>query len=85
MAMRAPSAAVVNHFRPSMTQLSPSSRARVAIHAGFEPGIAGSVMEKQLRMRPAASGSSQVRFCSAVPNSWRISMFPTSGAWQWKE
>ena len=56
----------------------------MAIHVGFEPGISGSVIEKQLRIRPAASGSSQARFCSAVPNSWRISMFPTSGAWQLK-
>ncbi len=57
----------------------------MAIQAGFEPGISGSVIEKQLRIRPAASGSSQVRFCSGVPNSGRISMLPTSGAWQWKQ
>ena len=56
----------------------------VAIQAGLDPGRSGSVMEKQLRIRPAASGSSQVRRCSGVPNSASTSMLPTSGAWQWK-
>ena len=40
----------------------------------------GSVMAKHDRMSPSSSGTSHRSFCSAVPNSERISMFPVSGA-----
>jgi hypothetical protein len=82
MAKAAPSAAEVNHLCPSMTKWSPSRRAVVAISVGFEPANSGSVMEKQLRISPRASGSSHFFFCSSLPCEMRTSMLPESGAWQ---
>ena len=51
---------------------------------GSEPETSGSVIEKQLRISPSSSGSSQRARCSSVPCSARISMFPVSGAEQLK-
>ncbi len=56
MAKAAPSAAVVNHFRPSTTHSPSSSTAVVSSHVGLEPARSGSVIEKQLRIFPAARG-----------------------------
>ena len=39
----------------------------VSIITGFDPGISTSVMEKQLLMVPATSGSSHRAFCSSDP------------------
>ena len=55
--------------------------ARVRNVVGSEPGTSGSVIEKNERTSPETSGSSQSRFCSAVPNRCRISPLPASGAW----
>ena len=46
--------------------------------------MSGSVIEKQLRISPSSSGVSQRSFCSSVPCSAMISMFPVSGAEQLK-
>jgi hypothetical protein len=61
IANAAPSAPVVNHLWPSMTQSSPSS---VAVHdssVGFEPAFSGSVIEKHERISPRASGMHPLR------------------------
>src|SRR6202050_1645606 len=47
-----------------------------------ELATSGSVMAKQLRIRPSSSGSSHVRCCSGVPYRSRTSMLPVSGAEQ---
>ena len=78
----APSAPDENHLCPSMTHSSPSRTARVRSVVGSDPGTSGSVIEKNERTSPAASGRSQRSFCSSVPKSHRISPFPASGAWQ---
>ncbi len=49
-----------------------------------DEATSGSVMEKQDRISPSSSGYSHCSFCSSVPNMWRISMFPVSGAEQFK-
>ena len=69
---------------PSITHSSPSSSARAWSRVGSEPETSGSVIEKQERIRPSSSGSSQRSFCSSVPCSARISMLPVSGAEQLK-
>jgi hypothetical protein len=71
-----------NHLWPRMTQSAPSLRAVVPIHTGLEPANSGSVMVKQLRASPRTRGARNFSFCSGVPCSMRISMLPTSGAWQ---
>ena len=58
----APSAAEVNHFRPLMMYSLSSKFAVVSIHVGFDPGLPGSVIAKQLLMFPATSGSRNVLF-----------------------
>ena len=58
IANAAPSADDVNHFWPFSTQSSPSRVAVVASIVGFEPGVSGSVIEKQLRISPSTSGRS---------------------------
>jgi hypothetical protein len=69
---------------PSTTHSSPSSVAFACSRVGSEPETSGSVIEKQERMRPSSSGSSQRSRCSGVPCSARISMLPVSGAEQLK-
>ena len=57
IAKAAPSAPLMNHLRPSMTQRSPRRSARVVSSEGSEPAPgAGSVIAKQERIVPAASG-----------------------------
>ncbi len=83
-AKAAPSAEEANHLWPSSSQPPPSGRAVVASQTGFDPGSSGSVIAKQLRMPPAASGASHFSFCAGLPCSIRISRLPASGAWQLK-
>ena len=61
---------------------SPSRTARVRRPVGSDPETSGSVIEKNERTSPAASGRSQRDFCSSVPKCQRISALPASGAWQ---
>jgi hypothetical protein len=63
-------ALVMNCLCPSITQVSPSRRARVRRPAGLEPAP-GSVRAKEATTSPAAMRSSQVFFCSAVPKPTR--------------
>ncbi|MNT33980.1 hypothetical protein D3C72_1699320 [compost metagenome] len=57
MQKAAPTAPVMNHLWPSMTQPSPSRRAVVRSIDGSEPAPgAGSVIAKHERMRPSAKG-----------------------------
>ena len=51
---------------------------------GSEPETSGSVIEKNDRVSPSTSGRRKRSFCSSVPNRWRISPLPASGAWQLK-
>ena len=84
IASSAPTAPEVNHLWPSITHSSPSRTARACSRVGSEPETSGSVIEKQERIRPSSSGSSQRSRCSSVPCSARISMLPVSGAAQLK-
>ena len=77
-----PSALLLNHLWPLMTHSSPSRTARVCRPVGSAPETSGSVIEKKERISPATRGFSQRSFCSGVPNRWRISALPVSGAWQ---
>ena len=56
MANAAPWAPDTNHFSPSMTQSSPSCTALVRSWRGSELATSCSVMAKQERTSPAASG-----------------------------
>ena len=82
IAKSAPSAPLENHLCPSITHSSPSRIARVRRSVGSEPATSGSVIAKKERLSPATSGRRNCAFCSSVPNRWRISAFPASGAWQ---
>jgi hypothetical protein len=57
---------VMNTLEPSITQSSPSRRARVRRLPASEPWP-GSVSPKQPRIRPAAMSGSQRCFCPSVP------------------
>ncbi len=59
-------ALVMNRFCPSMTQSSPSRRARVRSPAGFDPAP-GSVSANEATTSPEAICSSHRFFCSSVP------------------
>ena len=80
----APSADDENHLCPSITHSSPSATARVRSCVGSAPDTSGSVIEKKERAVPSTSGRRKRSFCSSVPNRWRISPLPASGAWQLK-
>ena len=57
---------VMNCLTPSMTQPPSSLRAVVRKDEASLPAC-GSVRQKAPSMRPCASGSSQSRFCCALP------------------
>ena len=81
MAKPAPSAPVMNHLLPLITQWLPSFTAVVFSADGSEPAPgAGSVMQKHERMSPRASGRSQRSFCSCVATTSSRWMLPSSGA-----
>ncbi len=72
----------VHHLVPLMTYSSPS---RVIEHSMLVASLLatyGSVIANPERIVPSSSGSSHCSFCSVVPNRWRVSMLPVSGAWQ---
>ncbi len=56
-------------FSPEITQSPPSRTALVRKPAGFDPAP-GSVSANEATL-PVASASSQVAFCSSVPNPTR--------------
>ena len=72
----------MNHLRPLITQWLPSWRAVVASMPGSEPAPSGSVIEKQERISPAASGRSHCAFCSSFATTSSRCMLPSSGAAQ---
>src|SRR5204862_499087 len=82
IANAAPSAPELNHLCALITHASPVRSARARRPRGSDPETSGSVIAKNERISPATSGRSQRAFCSGVPNSWRISALPVSGAWQ---
>ncbi len=84
IATAAPSALVVHHLRPLITQSSPSRSARHFELVGSLPGVSGSVIEKQLRMLALQQRLSHRSRCTWSACSTRISMFPESGGWQLK-
>src|SRR5207237_456800 len=77
-----PSAPELNHLWALITHASPARSALARRPRGSDPETSGSVIAKNERISPATSGRSQRAFCSGVPNSWRISALPVSGAWQ---
>ncbi len=81
MAKPAPSAPVMNHLVPLITQWLPSCTAVVFNAEGSDPAPgAGSVMQKHERMSPRANGRSQRSFCSFVATCSSKWMLPSSGA-----
>ena len=79
----APTAPVISHLRPSMTQSPPSRRAVVASMSGSEPAPpSGSVIRNAERTVPAASGARKRCFCSWVATRSSRCMLPSSGAMQ---
>lgn len=75
-------APVVHHFRPEMTQSSPSARMDVVMFVASEDATAGSVMQNADRIRASRRGASHRSRCASVPNCARSSMLPVSGAAQ---
>ena len=83
IAKPAPCAPLMNHFRPSMRHPSPDFVAVVDSIDGSAPAPgAGSVIAKQDRVSPAASGRRYCSFCSSVATTSSRCMFPSSGAAQ---
>ena len=71
----------MNHLSPLITQWLPSCTAVVFSAEGSDPAPgAGSVMQKQERMSPLASGRSQRSFCSGVATTSSRWMLASSGA-----
>ena len=71
----------MNHLWPLITQSSPSFTAFVWMSVGSEPATSGSVIAKQERARPSASGRRYRSFCSGVAQWRSVCMLPSSGAW----
>jgi len=83
IAKPAPCAPLMNHFRPSMRHPSPALVAMVDSIDGSDPAPgAGSVIAKQDRISPSASGRRYFSFCSALATTSSRCMFPSSGAAQ---
>ena len=79
----APTAPVMKHLRPLMTQWLPSSLAVVCIIEGSEPAppsSAGSVMKKAERASPETSCFRKRSFNSGLPTLPMRYMLPSSGA-----
>ena len=79
-AQRGLAAPEIHHLRPFSTYSSPSRRISSWMFLASLEATSGSVMAKHERISPFSSGTSHRSFCSGVPNSDRISMFPVSGA-----
>src|SRR5699024_8766324 len=73
---------VIHHLRPLITYSSPSRRITVWTLVASEDATSGSVMAYAERIVPSLSGSRYSAFCASVPNRWRVSMLPVSGAWE---
>lgn len=83
MAKAAPSAPLMNHLRPSIRQPPPVLVAVVASARGSDPAPgAGSVIAKQERTSPAASGRRYRSFCPSVATTSSRCILPSSGAAQ---
>ena len=72
----------MNHLWPLITHSSPSCTAVVRISVGSLPATSGSVIAKQLIVRPSHNGRRYFSFCSGVAQCSRVCMLPSSGAWQ---
>ena len=83
MPHEAPSAPVISHFWPEMTQWLPSWRAVVFIIEGSEPAPpSGSVIRKAERVAPLARGRRNCSFWSWLATFSSRHMLPSSGAMQ---
>ena len=71
-----------HHFVPDTMKSSPSLTMEHSRLRGSEEATPGSVMPKAERISPSRSGRSHRSFCPGVPNMWRTSMLPVSGAEQ---
>ena len=72
----------VHHFLPLIIQLSPSETIELEILVASDEATSGSVIAKQERISPLSNGLNHWSFCSCVPNSASIYIFPVSGAEQ---
>ena len=77
-------APLVHHFRPLITNSSPSLTMEDSMLVASEEATAGSVMAKHDLISPSSSGFSHLSCCSSVPYLTRTSMLPVSGALQLK-
>ena len=83
IAKPAPWAPLMNHFRPSMRQPPSTFAAVVDSIDGSDPAPgAGSVIAKQDRISPSASGRRYFSFCSSLATTSSRCMLPSSGAAQ---
>jgi len=83
IAKPAPCAPLMNHFRPSMHHPPATGVAVVDSIDGSAPAPgAGSVIAKQDRISPAASGRRYFSFCSGLATTDSRCMLPSSGAAQ---
>src|SRR5215471_14405798 len=74
----------LNHFLPLRTYSSPSRSMRRLMLVASEDAESGSVIENADRISPSSSGANQSRFTVSEPYRLRISMFPVSGAAQFR-
>lgn len=72
------------HLRPVTTYSSPSRRMSVVMLVASEEATSGSVIANAERISPASSGSSHCFCCRSSPNWASTSMFPVSGAAQFR-
>ena len=83
IAQPALSAPVISHLRPLITHSLPSWRAVVLSRPGSEPAPPGSVMQKQERSLPSASGFRKCSRWSGRATTSSRWMLPSSGEAQW--
>ncbi len=72
------------YFSPVITHSSPSRTARHDSCLASDDATSGSVMMYAERISPLSNGSSHRSFCSGVPTRSSTSMFPVSGAEQFR-
>ena len=78
----APSAPDENHLWPSITQSSPSRTRACAAWSGRSPAPRARSSRRTSGSRRRRAGAASAPSASSVPNRWRISALPASGAWQ---
>ena len=84
LSVNPPSSSRLHHFLPLITMSSPSSVIVLSMLVASLDATPGSVMANADLMSWFMRGVRYFSFCDLVPNMWRTSMLPVSGAWQLK-